>query len=389
MKILYSLAHPSHLLSTVTSGHAIRASALLNALTTLGVDVVIDQAASDGSQVAVGTYRQLIKKVVPRPLALHLRDQARVQFSKAYGERLIDIVRQEQPDVILQTYMALNLSGKIVTEATGVPLVLDDTAPLSRNRQSYKVSDETRAREIHTALTHAATLCVAVNEPIRRSLAEEGIPPEKLIKIPNGIRGELFNPRVDGSIVRAKCGFAINTIVIIFVGFFQVYHRLDMLLHAFQQLEVSQDVRLLLVGEGKAYDATVDLAHKIGIHDRIIFTGQIAHEDVPHYIAAADIAVLPAHKPYGNPVKLYEYMALGKAVIAPNDETVTEIGTHGRNLMTFEAGNILALEQALTTLIEDASVRQHLGIVAAHTIAEEHTWLQRATTLIHAFETML
>ncbi|MEL6405962.1 MAG: glycosyltransferase family 4 protein [Chloroflexota bacterium] len=389
MKILYSLPHPSHRLDTEGAGHTVRANAMLAALESLGAEIVTDQAAGEGSQTAATTYRQLVKKMIPRPVALRIRDRARVSFGKSYGERLTEAVKQHQPDVILQTHIAFSLSGQIASSATGVPLVLDDVAPSWEEKQQYGVGNQQAAEDTHKAITGQAKLCVAVSEPMRRFLEEDGIAPEKLLKVPNGINADIFNANVDGSAIRAEYGFADDTIVIVFVGSFQPYHRVDLLLHAFQQLETAQDVRLLLVGEGRQRQEAVDLAEKIGVADKTVFTGYVDYHDVPRYASAGDIAIMPATNTYGNPMKVYEYMALGKAVLAPDYETITEIGTHGEDLMTFETEKIASIEQTLATVIEDADLRQRLGTAAAQTIASEHTWEKRGETLLGAIEGIL
>lgn len=386
MKIVYSLPHPSHRLDEKGAGHTVRANAILSALESLGVEIIRDQAAQGGSQAAAKTYRDVAKRFIPRPIAMRMRDSARVVFGKQYGERLTEIVRQHQPDVILQTHIAFSLSGKIASEATGVPLVLDDVAPSWEEKQLYGVGNARAAVETHRETTGHAQLCAAVSRAMRRFLMEDGIPDHKLIALPNGIDDRIFHPHIDGSAVREQYGFDNNTVVIVFVGSFQPYHRVDWLLEAFSRVQTVRRVRLLLVGAGRMQPEAEALTRNLDLTERVIFTGGVDYQRVPEYVAASDIAIMPATNTYGNPMKVYEYMALGKAVIGPDQETIREIGTHEHDILTFEPENIDAMAATLMRVIDDETLRERLGDQAAETIIHDHTWRKRGEALLSAIE---
>jgi glycosyltransferase involved in cell wall biosynthesis len=131
------------------------------------------------------------------------------------------------------------------------------------------------------------------------------------------------------------------------------------------------------------------LAHDLGVAEQVVFTGYVDYAHVPEHVAAGDIAIMPATNTYGNPMKVYEYMALGKAVLAPNQETITEIATHERDIYTFEPENIESIAGALTAVIEDGALRGQLGAQAVRTIANEHTWSERGKTLLGAMECVI
>jgi glycosyltransferase involved in cell wall biosynthesis len=98
--------------------------------------------------------------------------------------------------------------------------------------------------------------------------------------------------------------------------------------------------------------------------------------------------VMPATNDYGNPMKVYEYMAIGKAVIAPNQPTITEIATHGEDSFLFEPENIASLSAALHTLVCDAALREKLGRSGSRR-AMENSWIKRATILQDAMYRLL
>lgn len=389
MKILYSLPHPSDRLGSQQAGHVIRATALLAALETLGNEVIHLQASTEQkTQAAVGIYRKMVKRMLPRPVAMRMRDTARIAHGRRYAQRLIEAVEQNRPDVILETHIAFSLAGKIASEQTGIPLILDDVAPAWEEEQEYGVGLKEQARQIHREVTGRASLLVAVNNTIRRFLIEGGVPERKLITVENGIDMRFFRNDIDACQRRKQYGIPDKAIVIVFVGSFQLYHRVDLLLEAFARLQTAQPTHLLLVGEGQRSTECKALAQRLHLLDRTTFTGSVPYQDVASYVAAGDIAIMPATNDYGNPMKVYEYMAMGKAVAAPNQPTITEIATHGKDAYLFERDNIDAMALALKTLIEDTALRKQLGAQAS-TLAAEHTWEKRATVLSGAMRAVI
>lgn len=388
MKILYSLPHPADRLGAQGAGHLVRASSLLKALRELGHEITQMEAAATGSTASVRAYRGIVKRLIPRRIAIVLRDWGRIQYGKDYGERLVQAIAKDRPDVILETHIAFSLAGKIASQRTGIPLVLDDCAPSWEEEQQYGVGLGGHARRIHREVTGQASILVAVNDTLHRLLVEGGASPDKVITIRNAIDpGFLVQGNADPT-VRRQLGLAPDEVVIVFVGSFQPSHRVDLLLHAFCQMPGRQKTRLLLVGSGQAYSAARALASSLGLSGNVTFTGGVSYEEVPSYLAAGDIAIMPAANDYANPMKIYEYMALGKPVVAPRQPTITEIVTDGEDALLFEPENIAAMADALSTLVHDPERRGRLG-AAARLRASGQTWESRAVQLQDALESVI
>lgn len=380
MKILYSLPHPADSLASGQAGHVIRATALLNALEGLGHTVQrVEAAAESSAKTSVSLYRNYVKKLLPRPLAMRMRDAMRIRHGKGYAQKLLAIIERERPDLILETHIAFSLAGALASQAAGVPLVLDDVAPSWEEEQQYGVGLKQAAREIHKQVTTQARLLIAVNKTLRQHLIEDGQPPEKVIIVENGIDERTFRPDLDGAPIRARYGIPPEAIVIGFVGSFQPYHRVDLLLRAFAQISDPR-ARLLLVGQGITSADSQALAARLGISARTTFTGSLPYDQVANYLAASDITIMPATNDYGNPMKVYEYMAMGKVVVAPDQPTITEIATHDQDAYLFAREDVAAMTAALKTLIADSALRERLG-AQGRTLAAKHTWRKRAETL--------
>lgn len=386
MKILYSLPHPADRLASEQAGHIVRANALLEALEAAGHEIIrVEAASAADTQVAVSTYRRLFKKLLPRAVALPLRDSLRVMNSKRFARTLIDAIRQHKPDCILETHVAFTLAGKIASETTSVPLILDDVAPSWEEEQQYGVGLKALAHRTYRQTTGQARLLVAVNRHIHDLLIADGLPAEKLIVIENGIDERWLAQDNTGETWRSQYNIDPDTVVILFVGSFQPYHRVDLLVRAFARLGTSQACHLLLVGEGHTAPDCRVLTRELGISSRVTFAGQVPYSKIPTIIAAGDIAVMPATNQYGNPMKIYEYMAMGKPVIAPNQPTITEVISHDCGAYLFEPNSEDALREALQIFVDDPVRRLETGH-QAYSLSTHHTWTKRAEQLATAIE---
>src|SRR5262249_55193903 len=141
--------------------------------------------------------RNVVKKILPRRIALSLRDQGRISHGQRYAGRLREAIEQTRPDVILETHVAFSLAGALAHEQTGVPLVLDDVAPSYEEEQQYGVGLKLAARDIHRRVTGQASLLVAVNNAVRRILIADGLPAEKIVTVENGYDSHAFRPDID------------------------------------------------------------------------------------------------------------------------------------------------------------------------------------------------
>jgi glycosyltransferase involved in cell wall biosynthesis len=380
MRILYSLPHPAGRLED-PDGHTVRAASLLRALEGLGHEVIRLEAGGGAmAQTAVNAYRGVVRRAIPRAVALRLRDAGRLAHGRRHGARLAELAEQTRPDVILETHIAFSLSGVLASRATGIPLVLDDVAPSWEEEMYYEVGLPRTIRRVHRRALSGARGLVAVSATMRRLLLEDGAPEEKLALVENGFDASAFSPGGDGAALRRRMGIPGDAVVIGYVGSFQPFHRVDMLVEAFAALAAARPVHLLLVGDGSSAEACRALAGRLGVGDRCTFAGAVANAMVPAHLRAADIAVLPATGDYCNPMKLYEYLALGMPIVAPDQEALREVVTDGVDARLFTRDDRHALVGALAELIDDHAYRGRLSEAAARG-AGRHDWSARGRAL--------
>jgi glycosyltransferase involved in cell wall biosynthesis len=228
-----------------------------------------------------------------------------------------------------------------------------------------------------------ASLIIVVSPHLKRRIESYGIATEKILILPNAVSAE-DHPQVrDGRPVRQKLGLQDDHALIGFIGWFVEWHRLDLFLEVFARVHKDMpNTRLALVGEGKLEEELRAQVALLGIKDAVLFVSAVPHHEVPRYIAAFDIAVVPHSNDYRSPIKLFEYMAEAKAIVAPRTEPIEMVIQHNRNGMLFEPLSKEQFALSLEELAKSASKRAELGQESRRNVLERHTWLSNAKLLL-------
>jgi glycosyltransferase involved in cell wall biosynthesis len=126
----------------------------------------------------------------------------------------------------------------------------------------------------------------------------------------------------------------------------------------------------------------------------VIFTGAVGHERVPGLLDACDILVAP-HVPladgsefFGSPTKIFEYMAMGKGIVASRLGQIGEVLVDGETALLVEPGDVEELREAIVKMIEDKELRHALGVKARQTAEKEHTWTHNAQRVLDAYKSL-
>ncbi len=235
---------------------------------------------------------------------------------------------------------------------------------------------------------------ICVSEPAKEHLVTIwGVNPDKIQVMPNGVDVELFGARHDARKARAALGLDREQIIC-FVGSFQLWHGLDLLVESFSQVHRDfPDTLLLLVGDGPARSAVEKSAVNHGVSRAVKITGLIPQAQVPMILAAVDIAVLPYPQLPGeiwfSPLKLYEYMAAGKAIVASRSGQIAEVIQDGRTGLLVKPGDAGELARAICRLLIYPEERRTLGENARRQTFERHSWESYVRKLEEVYQSVL
>jgi glycosyltransferase involved in cell wall biosynthesis len=135
---------------------------------------------------------------------------------------------------------------------------------------------------------------------------------------------------------------------------------------------------LLLVGDGPERPRIEAQVAAAGLTEHCLLAGNRPHAELPGWIAAMDVCVMPHSNDYGSPMKVFEYMALGRAVLAPSLPPLRDVIDDGVNGALFVAARgadpVGPLDDGLAALLGDAALRERLGAAARKRVGERHTW---------------
>jgi glycosyltransferase involved in cell wall biosynthesis len=233
---------------------------------------------------------------------------------------------------------------------------------------------------------------------LRQELVERGIPEEKVLVNPNGVDPEIFHPGCGGRDVRRQLGFQPDQVVVGFIGSFSYWHGIAVLQEAMGALLRDQEsrtllpeLRFLLVGDGPL---SPEIGAALSVYSKrgwVVFTGQLPHQHAPRYLDAADILVSP-HVPlsdgkpfFGSPTKLFEYMAMRKAIVASNLDQLAQVLTHQQTAWLVRPGSATELANAIRLLAGAADLRGSLGANAREAVLKKYTWERNAASVLSRF----
>lgn len=287
----------------------------------------------------------------------------------------------DEIDFIYQRYSRFSWAGTALSLLTGLPLALEfNGSEVWVARHWDPVGQIGLLKQFERLDEQAADSIFVVSEVERRNLIAAGVAPERVIVNMNGVDPDEFWPDSGGRDIRCALGVE-DRIVIGFVGTFGPWHGATVLAEAAQRLKESR-CHFIFVGDGDERSLTETIIARAGVG--ATFTGRIAHEKVVGYLDACDILVSPQVQAadgsefFGSPTKLFEYMAMSKAIIASRLGQVAHVIDDGKNGLLVSPGNPEELAQAINRLAEDDLLRARLGAAARQKVIEQYTWRHNA-----------
>ncbi|MBI3320804.1 MAG: glycosyltransferase family 4 protein [Candidatus Omnitrophica bacterium] len=299
-------------------------------------------------------------------------------------------LRSRSYDFLYERYAIFNWAGLAQARRCGLPVILEvnytSRSPLARGRHRGL---KRLARAIDQRVFQQADGMAVVSTALRQHLiADFGVDERKVIVLPNAADPSVFSPSAangDGE-VRLRCHLGRKHVVG-FSGRFLPWHGVELLVRAIPRiLREAGETAFLFIGDGPQRQMIEAQLRALGLSRHAVFVGEVAHAQLPRYLAACDVAVLPHSNDYGSPMKLFEYMAMGKPTVAPRYSPLEDVIAHGQDGWLFEPGNAEALAQGLITLLTDDALRQRMGASARAKIIQERNWLTNARAIQTLYE---
>ena len=299
----------------------------------------------------------------------------------SFADCIMRRLRNGKPDMIYERTTSNSIAPTFLARHWNIPIVQEVNVTTRIGRLRPLVLRRI-TRRIEQWVIRRTTLFATVSETFKRMLAAHGFPPERILVCQNAIRPEEFAPEAVTPAARPR-NVGAKDVVIGYVGAFVPYHRLDLLVEAARDLKPDYpNLRWLLVGDGVERPKIERLLERAKLSERFWMPGRVAHKQVPEFVAAMDVALLPHSEQFNSPMKLFECMAMGRAVLAPDVPAIREVIQDGVNGLIFQAGKPDSLKATLRRIVEDSTLRQQLGRRARQDVLEKHTWSGNAEAVV-------
>ena len=377
MKILY------HHRTASKDGQAVHIEEMIEALRTEGHEVCV-VAPDIGERDEMGgkvDWIQHLKAKLPKAVYELLE---RSYWVHGY-RKLKTAALKFHPDIIYERYNLFLLAGAMLKKRLNIPLLLEVNSPLvyERSQHSGGLALPWLAKWAEGRAWRSADVVLPVTRVLGGFIEACGVPKNRIAIIPNGINESHFAQAPDPESAKARLNLQ-NKLVLGFTGFVRDWHGVDKIIDWMATSDAPDNTHLLIVGDGPVRASLEAHARKLGLSDRVSFTGVVHRDAVPAHVAAFDIALQPAVTSYASPLKLMEYLVLGKAIIAPRTPNLQEILTDGQNASMFDESIPGSMEKTLTNLCRNQEFRERLSISSRETIQRlELTWHGNAKRVVN------
>jgi glycosyltransferase involved in cell wall biosynthesis len=352
----------------------------------------------------IPTVREDIEKQIigPHSRFRDFRELSTLYFNRTFYEGVVqDVGEKKLLSFIYQRYSMNNYSGVKLARHYKVPFILEYNGSeiwINKHWGGKSLKYESLAMNIELLNLHAADVIVVVSKPMRDELVQRGIEEIKILVNPNGVDPDKYSPDIDGTPIRQKYSLE-GKMVIGFIGTFGKWHGAEVLAEAFGRLlqskEYRENLRLLMIGDGVTMKMVRDIIARYRIDEECILTGIVPQREGPMYMATCDILVSP-HVPnadgtpfFGSPTKLFEYMAMGKAIVASDLDQIGEVLAHERTAWLVKPGDVDALAEAMAKLSAEPEFRALLGTAARAEVNANYTWSQHTERIMEKLQEVI
>jgi len=386
-RIVYLRSTPGP--GTQAGGAASHIKGVVEGLTALGADVEI---ISNDAIAGFDTSRYRFTVVPPETVGA-TRALFDIHNNLVFTRAAVPLIEHSKPDFIYQRYARFSWAGVVAAAHISRPLFLEyNGSEVWVGRHWDRVGSLDLLERYEKLNLRAAARIFVVSDVERKNLEACGVRPEKIVVNPNGVDTDRFRPGTGGAEVRKELGIDESEVVAGFVGTFGPWHGVIQLAEAIKLMPANLPVRFVLVGSGSLHAEVERLLQAEVASRRVIFTGAVAHERVPPLLDACDMLVSP-HVPladgsdfFGSPTKIFEYMAMGKGIVASRLGQIGEVLADDETALLVEPGSVDQLAAAIARLVQSPDLRARLGINAREVAIHRHTWTRNAERVLQAYD---
>lgn len=297
--------------------------------------------------------------------------------------KILDTINNDKGNIsfVWEKHDLFSGPGRRLADRLNVPLISYVHAPVVWEASKWGVKRYIWGKwleKIEASNLKKANYVAVVSEEVKQKVLEMGVSENKIFISPMAVEPDLFSGKDSSSWNNDDLLDIKDKFVIGWTGSFRKFHGLDHVIKAFREIsEKYPNAVLMLVGDGSEREASETLTTKLKIRDKVIFTGRKQFLEIPNYVCAFDMAVVSAREATGfhySPLKLREYMAAGKAVLAPDAGEIPYTFKDEVHLKLFRAGDIESLRRGMEFFICNEYKRREIAGNGKELALKTSTW---------------
>lgn len=362
-------------------GASIHIQEMMRAFAKLGHDVrAVATKRGDGAET---TLRVEEVKTAVAGTTRAEKERAAMAQADEIEARLCALYRDWPFDLIYERYSLWSAAGCRAARKLGVPIVTEVNAPLVLEQAAFRsLVCEEEARAIEAEVLGTSSALAAVSRQMAKYLADAGAHPARVHVIGNAVDTAHFHAETPAVTVPS---IPDDAFVVGFTGSLKMWHGVDTLMSAFRMFHAREPrAHLLVCGDGPKRGWIDGFVAGAGLEDAVTMAGWVDHAALPGLIARMDVATAPypaSEDHYFSPLKLYEYLAMGRPVLASDIGQTAELLTGSQAAILLPPGDAMALAKALDALCDDPQRRAAMSAAAAAEGAH-HDWTGNAAEVV-------
>jgi glycosyltransferase involved in cell wall biosynthesis len=314
-------------------------------------------------------------------------------YNKRSVRSIKKIIELEKPDLLFQHHHDFNYGGSIIKRELGIPFFLHcDFIQLWVKENWGKLYFKKLLKWAEEIQWENADRIFVISTVVKEMMGEFGVDTNKIIVNPNGADPEVFHPDIDGSVIRKKYDIE-DKFIIGFSGTFGYWHGVEVLAAAVKELlKMIPEAMVMFIGDGELRPRIENILKNDNVSNKAMITGFLQYQEVPQYLAACDVLVSPCvhsrdGSPFFNsPIKLFEYLAMGKPIVASDIGQQSEVIENGVNGFLAQERSVEDLCNQIYKIYQDNDIAVFLGKNARHDSIAKYNWTVNANRILSAYK---
>jgi glycosyltransferase involved in cell wall biosynthesis len=310
--------------------------------------------------------------------------------------QILKIIKDERPNLIFQHHHDFNFVGTLLKRKTKLPFFLHaDGVEYWVKKNWGKLYFGNLLKWAEEIQWFNSDRIFVPSEVVKNQLIAYNVNSEKIIISPNSVDPDLFSPKIKDLDLKKELGLE-NSFLCGFAGTFGHWHGVDTIAECIKYVKDKiPNVKFLLVGDGLFRAKVEEILKRDQTQEYCFITGMVPLSKVPNYLSICDILLTPCKSNddnsafFNSPIKLYEYMAMGKPIVATEIGQQAIVLKHNITALLHKENDSVSHANAIIELFNNSKLAFELGLNARKEVEKYHNWQNNANRIFTNYQEVI